>query len=372
MATKAKKKKAKMAQSMGFDNPRKPAYWPLVLGAGVGLFVGLSIFLVSNKRYSSEANHNVEIQHPSVPPKAKSLVNPVVNSKGYAILDIGEIAELEGKINVKIQGFLKSGKAKSISVYFRDLSNEDVIGINEKETFSPASLMKVPVMLSILKLADSDPQILKLKLPFYGRKESLFVGEGNMPFNTTTSLVAGQNYPIEDLLRIMTIESDNEATYLLLDYIDGNYPGFRIKSQEKLGLVLPANAVNTENFVTVRQYSSFFRTLYNASYLSPKMSELALSYLANSGFEGGIKSNTPSRMKVSHKFGFKQIDASNYQLHDFGIVYYPRKPFLLGIMTKGGNVQDIKTVIAELTKLIFSEIESHARDSNHHLDRDLI
>ena len=101
------------------------------------------------------------------------------------------------------------------------------------------------------------------------------------------------------------------------------------------------------------------------------MSELALDYLSNTGFGNGIRKAIPSNIMVCHKYGFKKTDPSTFQYHQFGIVYFPKKPFLLGIMTKGGNPQDLKTIIFELTQLIFSEIESQSNVSNHHLDRDL-
>ncbi len=46
------------------------------------------------------------------------------------------------RVNELVEGMLSAGRASHISVYFRDLNNGPWFGINEKEEFSPASLLK--------------------------------------------------------------------------------------------------------------------------------------------------------------------------------------------------------------------------------------
>src|SRR5690606_3890040 len=145
---------------------------------------------------------------------------------------------------------------------------------------------------------------------------------------------------------IMILESDNEATILLLDFLDAENPQHLMKVQDDLGLHVPRSVRNTDSIVSVKVYSSFFRTLYNASYLSDDLSEKALGMLTRTGYGYGIRQAIPKEVIVSQKFGYKSITESKKQLHHFGIVYHAKKPFLIGVMTKGKKEEDLKLVIS--------------------------
>jgi hypothetical protein len=117
-----------------------------------------------------------------------------------------------------------------------------------------------------------------------------------------------------------------------------------------------------DEFLSVQTYESFFRILYNASYLSRNASNWALDILSKSEFETGLIAGVPQTIKVSHKFGEKS-DARDgtVQLHDCGIVYYPNKPYLLCVMTKGPNIQLLDNVIAEISRITFSEVDHQSK-----------
>lgn len=69
-----------------------------------------------------------------------------------------------------------------------------------------------------------------------------------------------------------------------------------------------------------------------------------------------------NEVKVSHNFGEKS-DASEgtVQLHDCGIVYYPRHPYLLCVMSKGPNFELRDDVIANISQITFSEVDRQHR-----------
>ncbi len=52
----------------------------------------------------------------------------------------------------------------TIGIYVRNLNNGPWFGINEDEKYSPASLMKVPILITFLKWIESDPNILTRKI----------------------------------------------------------------------------------------------------------------------------------------------------------------------------------------------------------------
>jgi len=68
---------------------------------------------------------------------------------------------MKNKIENIIKDEISNNKIKSASVYFRDLNNGPVMNINSDEKFTPASLLKVPLMIAYFKEAETDKSIGK-------------------------------------------------------------------------------------------------------------------------------------------------------------------------------------------------------------------
>ena len=108
--------------------------------------------------------------------------------------------------------------------------------------------------------------------------------------------------------------------------------------------------------MNVKEYSSFFRVLYNSSYINKESSEFALELLAESKFTEGIKSGVPKNIVVSHKFGEQINKNSLLQLHDCGIVYAPKKPYILCVMTRGNNFDELADIIKNISKITYDSV----------------
>jgi beta-lactamase class A len=110
--------------------------------------------------------------------------------------------------------------------------------------------------------------------------------------------------------------------------------------------------------LSVKQYASFFRILYNASYLNRENSEYALSVLARIAFDQGLRGTLPQTMPIAHKFGERSnlgTDGPN-QLHDCGILYYPESPYLLCVMTRGDNIPHLQQAIQAISDVIYKDV----------------
>ena len=73
----------------------------------------------------------------------------------------------------------------------------------------------------------------------------------------------------------------------------------------------------------------------------------------------------PSNIKISHKFGevvFTNDDSSkSTELHDCGIVYYPKHPYFLCIMTHGDNFDKLESTIKDISGAVYSEVQKMYR-----------
>lgn len=256
------------------------------------------------------------------------------------------IKKVKAFINTKIN----NNEIEYAAVYFRDLNNGPWFGINEKELFIPASLLKLPIMIAILKKSESDPRLLHKKIMY----ENKFPEEITQNFIPKKQLIVGQKYTISDLVYRMIVYSDNQSLYLLAQNIDQ-------KNTEKVLKDLNVEYLigdDLSDYVSVKSYATLFRVLYNSSYLNRDSSEKALGMLTKVIFNKGLLKGIPKDTTVAHKFGEREIINEVKQLHDCGIVYYPKHPYILCVMTKGQNWDNLSTMIGDISKEIYSNIDN--------------
>jgi hypothetical protein len=126
-----------------------------------------------------------------------------------------------------------------------------------------------------------------------------------------------------------------------------------------LGVLLPWEE-DIQDFISLKEYSSFFRILYNASYLSPATSEYALSLLAQTDFPDGIRKWVPASIDIANKFWEKtytnDLGEKIYQIHDCGIVYYTQYPYIICISVKWSDISKLPKIIWQTSNIVFEEI----------------
>jgi len=269
---------------------------------------------------------------------------------------IRELKPFRYKIDALVQEKIDDDDASSVSVYFRDLDNGNWFGIREDEKFSPESQLKLPILIAYFKWSETNPLVL--------RKKILFRGAGVPPapryLKSPKPLEAGSEYAVNDLLFRMTAYGDNDAYALLL----ANLPPAYLHKVAK-DLYVNYDPEVTGDSLTLSAYASYFRVLFNASYLSEEMSEKALRYLARSVFRDGMASGIPPDTSIASKAGERVITivdsegvpAEVLQLHEFGIIYHPERPFLLGVTARGSDFRKLVRVIRDITNLVSSEVD---------------
>lgn len=290
------------------------------------------------------------------------LINPLLECDvAMDSVDRAELKRFEGRIQRLVGKLIETGKSRSISVYFRDLNNGPWFGINERERFAPASLLKLPVLMAYLKLAESDPSVLARS---YTMTEAAFQGAEHLVPHPR-DLVVGQSYTVSELLRQMIVSSDNRAARLLVRDPREHF----LRPFIDLQITVPGQD-QPADFMTVKSYSSFFRILFNASYLSAEKSESALQLLTQSEFRHGLVGGVPAGVPVAHKYGEWTLPAgqalpagqtpaqSLLQFHDCGIVYYPRRPYLLCVMTRGRDLADLLGSIRDISQEVYLAVDA--------------
>jgi len=274
----------------------------------------------------------------------------VVDKKG-----IIEFQPLNSLLQKQAQRELNEKNANKISIYYRGMTTARWAGFNESDIYPGGSLIKIPFLMAYLQIAQTQPAILDEMLTYQGDFDQS-VGQKIPP---AKRIEAGKSYSISELIHRMIVYSGNNSTVLLMRRLDRNYLNSVF---EELNVPKDQDA-NRQWLVTTKNFSYFFRILYNATYLSRAMSERALKTLADVDFKDGLVAGVPAKIKVAHKFGehtqqYSDGTILSSDLHDCGIVYHPKHPYLLCVMTEGISPEALKGVIARISNQVYEFVDS--------------
>lgn len=330
----------------------------LVVIAGIfalGVFVGRGAWLFSPGRAEREdmrsrmASEEFQFIRPSIlqdaPPELRKM---------------RELQPFRYKVAALIDEQLEGEEASFVSVYFRDLDSGNWFGIRENEPFSPENQLKIPLMIAYFKWAETNPLVL--------RKKILFSAGGTAPepqlLRPPANLEPGRPYTVNDLIFRMVAYSDNDASALLA----ANLPPVHLRRIYK-DLYMNYDPSKGEDVVSLSAYASFFRVLFNTSYLSEEMSEKALRYLSRASFRRGMAAGVPADVDVARKAGERTLPPDGagrqealFQLHELGIIYHPARPFLLGITARGSDPELLAGAIRDITRLIYTEVDRQSNE----------
>ncbi len=232
----------------------------------------------------------------------------------------------------------RQGMTGNVSVFLQDAKTGAWLGINERQGFTPASLLKIPIMMAILKKIEMEEITLKDKI-------TLIEEDIDTLYGLLYQKGAGAQVTVSDLLEEMILSSDNTAKNALVRqlsaaeinaiYVHVGIPNPYLEEQEIT--------------ISARAYTRLFKSLYYSTFLSPEFSEKALDLTTDTQEESLISEGVPPEIQVAHKFGMHYNE-----IHDCGIVYAQKNPYFLCIMTGDvGSAENNRKLISEISGDIF-------------------
>ncbi len=278
------------------------------------------------------------------------LTNPILATRAFdESFTTADRNELESSLEAFLNEKKKLGEVSEAGIFFRDLNNGPVFGINGDVQFAPASLLKVPLAMAYYReYEDVDRGILAQQIDFTGPKGTTT----DIHYPAPASVEPGRQYSIQELISYMLKYSDNEATSILSQYLA---PIKVNKTYRDLGVA------QVENYnlytISVRDYAAFFRILYNATYLDQASSEALLETLSEASFDVGLVSGVPQGTPVAHKFGERVLEDGLKQLNDCGIIYAPTHPYVLCVMAQGSSFDQLAAFIEGVSTRVYAAIK---------------
>jgi len=209
------------------------------------------------------------------------------------------------------------------SIYIEFLNTGANIAINQDNYIWPASLVKVPLAMAVMKKIED-------KVWKFSNELVLLAGDRDDDSGAVGEAVwehpIGTRLTIELLLKELLINSDNTAHNILYRNLDADDVEQVI---EALGIETLFDQIGK---VSAKDYSRIFRSLYNASFLNRENSQQVLEWLDAAVFDEFLTYPLPKQLSFPHKYG-ENFDVRAYA--DSGIIYIPNRPYLITVMVQG-------------------------------------
>ena len=230
-----------------------------------------------------------------------------------------------------------NNKQNKIAIYLQSLKSGAWLGVNETEEFTPASLLKVPIAMAVLKNVEEG----RLNLDDVSE---VIISDIENEKQKDSPLTIGIKLTIRDQLQWMLTHSNNTAKNMLWR---------QLKTEDlarvfvHIGVPDPYLQFSSKK-ISTRGYTRIFKSLYFSTYLTREHSALILSDLTDARAENLLAFGVPWEIQVAHKYG-----ESEGSIHDCGIVYLPHNPYVLCLMTQNIEPSQAISVIQDISSLVY-------------------
>jgi beta-lactamase class A len=224
------------------------------------------------------------------------------------------------------------------SLYVIDLDSGFSFGVNEDETFDAASLIKLPVMGAMYRLAEKGKINLEEK---YSLKNSDKASGAGILYGKP----AGYLVSYSEILYLMGNQSDNTAFVIAKNKVGKEEIQ---KLIDELGM---KNTVFETRQTTPRDIGVFFLKLWQGKVVNDENKNKILDSLTKTASETYLPAGlSGSDVRIAHKFG----TLTNI-INDAGIVF-SKRPYVIVVMSDGIIEREAKVAIPTISRIVFEEM----------------
>ncbi len=229
-------------------------------------------------------------------------------------------------------------KKGNYGVYFSSLkSNKIFFGINENQTYTAASLNKVPIVATLYYMAGKGEINLDEKITIQ-KEDTQDYGTGSLRYEKPGSV-----YSLKTLTKLSLQQSDNTAAYIIATKIGMD------NIQKIINMWGLTETSMSNNKTSLVDMFTLLKKIYDRKITNSSLTKELLDFLTNTDIEDRLPDLLPWNTIVYHKTG-DTISG----IHDVGIIQKGNNPFFLGVMTSDiGDREETEQTIARIAKKVF-------------------
>lgn len=265
-----------------------------------------------------------------------------------SIYKTDELTDLKKKLQTQFAKY----PHLNASVFVWDTTNGKYVDINGEKIYPAASVIKIPVLISLFKTIESEKFSINdtMTLTEYYRSP----GSGSLQYSAQ-----GTELSIDNLARLMITESDNTATNMLMSKIgsmssvNDDIRKWGLKNT-RVSTWLPD--LNGTNHTTTKDLTTMLYNLDNESFLSLNSRADIFDYMGHVKNNKLLAAGIPSTASIAHKTG----DIGS-MLGDAGIIYSPNgRKYIVAILVKRPhNDYSAKELIVNASKTIYNYMTNY-------------
>jgi len=233
------------------------------------------------------------------------------------------------KLTANLQG--------TYGVFVQDLATGESYGLKTQESFTAASLIKLPLLLTLFKEAEAGN--LNWETKYVLKAADKRAGAGSIQYKPV-----GTVFTYRQMAELMGKQSDNTAFNVFSNLLGEE------KIQRVINDLGMENTSFKDNLTTPEDIGLFFDKLYTQDVLVRDDRDELLSFITDTLYEDRIPAGVPKGIKVSHKIGNEVGVVS-----DAGIVF-SQKPFILVILSQGVIEKEAKEVLPKIAGLVYQQL----------------
>ena len=253
----------------------------------------------------------------------------------------------------KLEAYLATVSG-TVCLSFRDLKTGEQFDLQGDRSVHSASTIKLVIMAELMARVAAGALSLDQKITV--TPEMKPGGDGILK-----ELEPGHSFSLREIMTLMIIVSDNQATNILIDLLGMAAINDRAKAMGLSNSVLGRKMMDSEarkqgrdNFISANDMASILRAIYDGSLIDAEASKTMLDILLRQQQSGRLQLYLPEEVPVAHKCG--DLD---YLENDGGIVYVDDHPYILVVLTSSmPSNKEGREVIGHLSKLVYDHIVS--------------
>lgn len=239
-----------------------------------------------------------------------------------------------------------------LAVVVKNLFTGESFSFNEKEVFPSASTIKLVILSELLRQCKIGQLSLNDKIEI--KEEFLTDGDGILK-----EFEFGHKFSLKEIAILMIIISDNMATNILINLLGidninktGIALGLNNTILQRKMMDFEAKSSGKDNYTCAQDMARILELIYLGQNIDDESSKIMHEILLRQQVGGRLGLYLPDEIAIAHKTG----DLDHLE-HDVGIVYFPKAPYLVCVLTKDLKTnKDGREVIGLVSRAIYDEM----------------